>query len=313
MAMLLFALALAAGGLGGCAVDTGEKVLASVDGEEIQESEVEDFLKLIYLYMPDTEEMYRQEEHREALKSEVLWFLVENRILRNEVQELGLAADEEKVQELYNKVREELIDSVYGSEEAYLERLEDLGLQEETLRVLHEDTHLREVLYGHISESVTEEQAREFVEENPSFMEVPGQVHAYHILLESEEEAWEVRELLEDGADFLELGETRSLDEHVDLGRISSRDMLHPTFLDAAFELQPGEISKPVETTFGYHIIKITEKEEAKSLSFEEVKEDALEATRRILFEEYINEIVDRADVEVDRADVEAFLDTDGS
>lgn len=291
-------LALAVGVFSGCATETADNVVASVEGEAIYESELEEFLKLIYLYMPDTEEIYAQDEYREDLKSEVTWFLIENRVLQNEANKLGMETDEEKLEEHYEQVREELVRSVYGTEEAYLGRLEELGLEEETLKKLHDDTQLREILYEHISDTVTEQDARDFVKQNPSFLEVPGQAHTYHILLESEEEAREVRQLLEEGADFMELGKERSLDEHVDLGRISSRDMLHPTFLNAAFDLLPGEISEPVETPFGYHIIKVTEKAEAETLSFEEVKEDALEAKRRMVFEEYIYDLV--ADAEID-------------
>ena len=72
----------------------------------------------------------------------------------------------------------------------------------------------------HVGSEVTEEDARNFVKENPSFLEQSPYVHAFHILVETEEEAQEIIQLLGKGADFMELGKERSLDSFVELGPI---------------------------------------------------------------------------------------------
>lgn len=293
----IFALLFAVLGTG-CGDLPQKTAVARVNGEIIDEKDLQEFLNLIYLYMPDFEERYTGKEAQDFLKNEILWFLIENRILQQEVNSLGLSVDEEKVEKDFEQSREELISMVYGSREKFNKRLKELGLEETSIKLIFRDAHLRELLFEHVGAGVTEEEARNFVEENPSFLSRPSYVYAYHILLESEEEAREVLKVLEEGADFVETGEKYSLDNFVELGRISSEDMFDPVFLAAAFSLEPGEISEPVQTSFGYHIIKITEKEEARELTFEEVKEEALEMKKHLNFEEYLQKLVSQAEVE---------------
>jgi len=293
LALLLASVLLGCGG-----ADPRAAAVARVNGEEISRQELDEFLHVVYLYMPDVKEMYAEEEDVEMLENEILWFLVENRVLEQKVRELELEVDLEAIEDELELTRQELVSQVYGSEEAYQERLEELEIREETLQLVHRDTYLRWALFEHAGSRLSDDQVREFVEENPSLREQPAQVYAFHILVETEEEAQAVLADLEAGVDFVELGQEVSLDSHIELGQISSDDMLDPIFLEAAFALSPGEISDPVETPFGFHIIQITEKTEAQELSFDEVKDEAREIKKRLYFEEYLQELISEADVE---------------
>ncbi len=293
LALLLASVLLGCGG-----ADPRAAAVARVNGEEISRQELDEFLNVVYLYMPDVKEMYAEEEEMEMLENEILWFLVENRVLEQKVRELELEVDLEAIEDELELTRQELVTQVYGSEEAYQERLEELEIREETLKLVHRDTYLRWALFEHAGSRLSDDQVREFVDENPSLLEQPAQVYAFHILVETEEEAQAVLADLEAGADFVELGRDVSLDSHIELGQISSDDMLDPNFLEAAFALSPGEISDPVETPFGFHIIQITEKTEAQELSFDEVKDEAREMKKRLYFEEYLQELISEADVE---------------
>jgi len=294
--LLLFVLASVLLGCGGA--DSREAAVARVNGEEISRQELDDFMNVVYLYMPDVKEMYAEESDLKMLENEILWFLVENRVLEQEVRKLELEVDLEAIEDELEMTRQELVNQVYGSEEAYHERLEELGIREETLQLVHRDTHLRWALFEHAGSRLSDDQVREFLEENPALLEQPAQVYALHILVETEEEARAVLADLEAGADFVEVGREVSLDSHIELGQISSDDMLDPTFLEAAFALSPGELSDPVETPFGFHIIQITEKTEAQELSFDEVEDEAREIKKRLYFEEYLQELMSEADVE---------------
>lgn len=110
------------------------------------------------------------------------------------------------------------------------------------------------------------------------------EVWARHILLETEEEAQEVLQLLKDGGDWHELAaeystDTSNKDQGGDLGWFDNATMVQE-FSEVAFNLEIGEISEPVETTFGFHIIQVLGKRESQipPSEFESDKANAFEA-----------------------------------
>src|ERR1700732_3217203 len=101
------------------------------------------------------------------------------------------------------------------------------------------------------------------------------EVHARHILVETEDEAKAVAEELKKGADFAELAKKKSKDPGAsdggDLG-FFTKDQMVPEFSTVAFALEPGKISEPVKSQFGWHIIKVEEKRNRKAPEFDQVK-----------------------------------------
>src|ERR1700729_2357532 len=101
------------------------------------------------------------------------------------------------------------------------------------------------------------------------------EVHARHILVETEDEAKEIKAQLDKGADFAELAKKESKDPGAsdggDLG-FFTKDQMVPEFSAVAFALEPGKISDPVKTQFGWHVIKVEEKRTRKAPDFEQVK-----------------------------------------
>src|ERR1700732_3534982 len=101
------------------------------------------------------------------------------------------------------------------------------------------------------------------------------EVHARHILVETEDEAKAVAEELKKGADFADIAKKKSKDPGAsdggDLG-FFTKDQMVPEFSTVAFALEPGKISEPVKSQFGWHIIKVEEKRNRKAPEFDQVK-----------------------------------------
>lgn len=106
-------------------------------------------------------------------------------------------------------------------------------------------------------------------------MSAEQEVHARHILVETEEEAKAIEAELKGGADFAEEAKKKSRDPGAanggDLGYFT-KDQMVPEFAEAAFKLDKGQISDPIHTQFGWHIIKVEDKRVKPTPSFDEVK-----------------------------------------
>jgi peptidyl-prolyl cis-trans isomerase C len=101
------------------------------------------------------------------------------------------------------------------------------------------------------------------------------EVHARHILVQTEEEAKAIIVQLKGGADFATLAKEKSKDPGAadggDLGYFT-REQMVPEFAEAAFRLDKGQISDPVKTQFGWHVIKVEDKRIKPTPTFEQVK-----------------------------------------
>jgi peptidyl-prolyl cis-trans isomerase C len=123
--------------------------------------------------------------------------------------------------------------------------------------------------------ATTDENMKKVYEDAAKQISGEQEVHARHILVETEDQAKKVEADLKKGADFAELAKKESKDPGAsdggDLG-FFTKDQMVPEFSAAAFALEPGKISDPVKTQFGWHVIKVEEKRTRKAPDFEQVK-----------------------------------------
>lgn len=121
---------------------------------------------------------------------------------------------------------------------------------------------------------VTEEEVRAYFEQNKVALSQGETFEISHILLDTEEEALSVVAELKEGASFEELASTRSTDGNTNggyLGRFSKGQLIDE--LDSViFTMEIGQISEPVKTSLGYHIIKVNDVIPAKEADFEEYR-----------------------------------------
>src|SRR6195256_1617106 len=123
--------------------------------------------------------------------------------------------------------------------------------------------------------ATTDEAMKKVYEDASKQITGEQEVHARHILVETEVDAKAMAEELKKGADFAELAKKKSKDPGAsdggDLG-FFTKDQMVPEFSTVAFALEPGKISDPVKSQFGWHVIKVEEKRSRKAPEFEQVK-----------------------------------------
>ncbi len=211
------------------------KVLAKVNDKEIMESDLQ---LLIQQIGPQRAMQFQTEEGKKQLLDELInqeLFLIEGR-------KLGVEKTEEFLKEL-EYVKENMIKQFI----------------------------IRDILE---KVSVEEEELKEFYNEHQDMFKTQESVRASHILVDSKEKAEELLKELKEKS-FEEVAKENSSCPSSanggDLGNFEKGKMV-PEFEEAAFALKVGEISQPVQTQFGYHIIKLTDREDAGVMSYEESK-----------------------------------------
>jgi len=204
-----------------------DPVLAKVNGAEIKKSDVA---------MAEEELGPSLAQMDPATKDEnVLSFLIDMKIVGKAAEDKKLADGEEFKKRLAFARNRLLMDSLLAGE----------GKAATTPDAMKK-------VYEEASKQITGEQ----------------EVHARHILVETEDEAKAVKAELDKGADFAELAKKKSKDpgsaDGGDLGFFTKEQMV-PEFSAIAFALEPGKISDPVKSQFGWHVIKVEEKRSRKA------------------------------------------------
>jgi peptidyl-prolyl cis-trans isomerase C len=138
---------------------------------------------------------------------------------------------------------------------------------------------------------------------NDAVKSIGGQeeVRARHILVDSEDEAKTLLDQIKGGADFATLAKEKSKDpgaaEGGDLGYFT-KDQMVPEFAEVAFKMYPGQLSNPVKTQFGWHIIKVEDKRTKQPPEFEKVKDQIEAYLARKSQSEFISKLRQSAKIE---------------
>src|SRR6201994_4611450 len=149
--------------------------------------------------------------------------------------------------------------------------------------------------------ATTDENMKKVYEDAAKQISGEQEVHARHILVETEDQAKKIADDLKKGADFAELAKKESKDPGAsdggDLG-FFTKDQMVPEFSTAAFALEPGKTSDPVKSQFGWHIIKVEEKRKRKAPDFEQVKSQIETYVQRKAQADYVGKLREAAKIE---------------
>ena len=175
-----------------------------------------------------------------------------------------------------------LIDNQLFAEAAEKEKLND-GADFQTRLNYLKRRALRELYFEKvIKASVTDADARQIYDEQVKLLKPEEEVSARHILVETEAEAKALKEKLDKGADFAQLAKENSKDpgskdDGGSLGYFGHGQMV-PQFEEVVFKLQKGQVSDPVKTQFGWHLVKLEDRRVKQPPAFEIVKDRIIQS-----------------------------------
>ncbi|GAB4425147.1 MAG: peptidyl-prolyl cis-trans isomerase [Thermodesulfovibrionales bacterium] len=172
-------------------------------------------------------------------------------------------------------------------------------------------TLISQLLEKEIEEKVkvSDKDVKDYYESHKKDFTANNQVRASHILVKTEDEARGIVEQVKKGGDFAKIAKAKSMDTGSaknggDLG-FFSRGQMVPEFENVAFNLKVGEVSGPVRSQYGYHIIKVTERKEGKVVEFEKIKDllsQRLTAEKqKEIFDSYINNLRNSYKVDINK------------
>lgn len=261
-------------------LDKGKEVVASVNGTDITRDKLYDAML-------------------EAGGTNTINSLIMYEVIDQEAKKANVTVSEADIDKEVDNIKKSS-----GGDEGFNQMLAQYNLTVEALRKeMIPQVQLTKLLTPKVN--VTDQEIKDFYEANKASMSTPEQVRASHILVKTKEEADAIEKELKGGADFAALAKEKSTDtgSKVNGGDLNffGKGQMVPEFEEAAFKMKVGEVSEPVKSQFGYHIIKLTDKKEAVNPTLDdkkvEIKEQLTKQKISEMSNEYIQGLRDKAKI----------------
>ncbi len=205
--------------------------------------------------------------------------LIEQKLIKTLADKAGISPKEDEIAKAVDKFA-----ANYGGTEQFKQVLEQNGIGLADFEKMQIVPQLLEMKLYADQHPAKEEDFKAYFEANEDlFATSPKQVKASHILVDTKEEADAILADLKAGKDFATLAKQKSKDTGSaanggELGDFFGRGEMVAEFEEAAFKLNKGELSEPIQSDYGYHIIKVTDVKEAVVPPYEEKKADVEDA-----------------------------------
>lgn len=286
-------------------------VVAKVNGKEIKADEYKEEITKI-----TSRGAKIPPERMARIKDNILKRIIEKELIDQEIAKQGITVTDEEIQAAFDEYKkrfrtEEQFENYLKHGKVTVEQIKERMRNKRALEKLIEKT-------GDLA--VTDAEAQEFYQKNERFYVEKEGIRASHILVKVDENApeekvaeakkkiEEIQAELKKGLDFDEAAkkysEGPSSPKGGDLG-FFGRGQMVKQFEDAAFALEAGQVSEPIRTRFGFHIIKVHEKRTERKKPFDEVKDQIMESLRNKKFFKERRELIKRLN---DEAKIEKFI-----
>lgn len=279
--------------------------VASVGGEKISMADLDKRVQQVAtMYQYDVEGP-ENKDMSDYLKTQVLESLIYEILITKEAEKQNIEVIAEDLESELKTIKDQ-----FDTEESYEQFLNERKMTKEELESYVKNQLLLNKIFDMVTKDITSSSVKpeEYYENNQEEFYSAEQRQARHILLATKEEAMAVIERIDNGEDFAELAVELSLDTSAEVNKglidyfTKDNTQLVREFVDGAFTVNIGEYTKePVQTMFGFHVIKIEDIKPSKQYAFDEVKdmlsEKLLMEDKQNKFNEYIEQI--RSEVEI--------------
>ncbi len=287
--------------------------VALVNGAPITFSELQREIKKTRDYYA-LQNVFPDKSELKQMKKDVLDRLIQRELLWQHAVQEGLTVNEESVSAELDAMKKR-----YGNEAVLNNMLKNKKMsRQEFVGLIKRDLTIQTLIDGQIAEAITisEAECRNFYQNNLKKYEVPESVRASHLCIfvkdnapkaekrKAEATIRSLEDRLKKGERFEDLAREASQcvssERGGDLGFIT-RGAMDPDFEKAAFAMTKNEVSPIVRSSMGYHIIKVTDREPARIMTFDEVKNSVAQHLKELeinrALEQYVADLEKQADV----------------
>jgi len=283
-------------------VEAGNDVIATVNDEKILRKDFDRRLNVFRRMNQDVTSI---------IKMQVVNQLTKKVLLKQFIDEQDISVSNEEVQAELEKIKFFLQNNPKNADKPLEEILETQG---SSLSELEEEVSRALALSKYLENSVSDADKRSYFDANKDAFN-GARVKASHILIDTRnmktdaerEEAKKMIEVvkmeIDKGADFAEMAKKYSncpsAEKGGDIGFFQRKGSIVEDFAKVAFAMEVGEVSEPVKTQFGYHIIKVTEKEKGKDVSYEDVSDMVDFVYMQMKTEELLKDLYGKAKIKI--------------
>jgi parvulin-like peptidyl-prolyl isomerase len=304
-------IALVAAGCGGGSDSVPADAVAVVDGNEVEKAEFDALIEQARKSYANQKRDFPKAGTPEfkTLRDQAVQFLVQRAQFEQEAEELGIEVTDKQIEERLNQIKQQYFS---GDAKKYEQQLKDQGLTDKQVRNDIRAQILSERIFEQVTKDVkvTDAEIEKYYEENKEQFTTSESREVRHILVKTKAKAEDLRAQIAGGADFAKLAKQHSTDtgSKETGGKLTiNRGQTVAPFDKQAFELAKNEVSQPVKTEFGFHLIEpLSEVKKASVTPLKEVREQIkqqLEQTRKNeAMTKWVDELTDRYDDKISYA-----------
>jgi peptidyl-prolyl cis-trans isomerase C len=265
--------------------------VAMVNGTAITQQQFDNAIKY-QLEMAEMKGVTLTDIQLTELKYQMIGSLIDEELLYRESQRSGVKVEEKEINDAYEDRKQK---AKFKTDAEFEEALKKSNKSVASYRAeLEHGLAMDRFIKNKFSDNmvVPDSDAKNYYDGNPSYFQQPARVRVSHIMIrvasdadqskkdEATKKIEQAMKRLKAGEDFAAVAkevseDSKSKNKGGDLGYIS-KGLVQKSFEDAAFALKKDETSDIVKTSAGYHIVKVTDKTDARTISFEEVKNDVI-------------------------------------